>query len=107
MGPWKNHTDSYKCTKFLEKGESAEKGKSKKHNDTRESLRRYLFYFDHFNNQRNSLRLEMDQLKKKMDTKVDNLMKALNVSCFEISFLRKVGKKTRRPKNTATFLFSG
>lgn len=81
LGAWQSHTNNYRCDQY--KGNDALEG-----DGVRASLERYMFYFDHFNNQRISHDKDREILKK-FESKIRELQINTGVSWIETIFYKE------------------
>ncbi|CAH1782579.1 unnamed protein product [Owenia fusiformis] len=73
LGDWKNHgSEYYECSRYKENPNIANESA---HAQAREALKKYLFYFERYENHAKSLRLEeetLDKIKTRIEEKVMN-----------------------------------
>lgn len=81
LGDWSSHTNSYRCDQY--KGNDSLDGDS-----VRASLERYMFYFDHFNNQRISHDKDREILEK-FESRIRELQIKAGVSWIETVFYKE------------------
>lgn len=73
LGDWKTHgSEYYECSRYKENPNIANESA---HAQAREALKKYLFYFERYENHAKSLKLEeqtLDKIKKRIEEKVMN-----------------------------------
>ncbi|KAK0555602.1 hypothetical protein OC845_000173 [Tilletia horrida] len=85
-GPWSEHgTSWYNCNRFDERSGSDARDQQAK---SRESLERYLHYFNRFANHEHSAKLERD-LYTKTEKKMEEMQQTSALTWIEAQFLRK------------------
>lgn len=92
MGPWSEHGNSwYNCNRFEEKTSVNARDTQAK---SRQSLERYLHYYNRFANHEQSAKLDRD-LFAKTERKMEDMQKTSELSWIEVQFLKKVGNIAR------------
>lgn len=80
LGDWTAHKNNYRCDKYVPKDDSVE--------EVRASLEKYMFYFNHFNNQRISYEKDRDILST-FESKIKDVQTATGASWIETTFYKE------------------
>ncbi|GAA99534.1 uncharacterized protein L969DRAFT_86796 [Mixia osmundae IAM 14324] len=85
MGDWTLHgTSWYNCSRFQEKDDTTKDAVSK----NRQSLERYLHYFNRFNNHEQSAKLEKE-VYARIERKMEEMQKTTSLTWIEVQFLKQ------------------
>lgn len=86
IGPWEPHGSSwYNCSRFDEKDATTARDEA---DQSRQALKRYLFYFNRYANHKQSIELE-DKLKLVVNQKMEEIQETATMSWIEVQFLAK------------------
>ncbi|KAI9723651.1 MAG: hypothetical protein M1812_000951 [Candelaria pacifica] len=103
MGLWSEHgTSWYNCNRFEEKsGVDSRDGQAK----SRQSLERYLHYYNRYANHEQSAKLDKD-LYLKTEKKMTNLQTASGLSWIEVQFLDTASKALQQCRQTLKWTYA-
>lgn len=103
MGLWSEHGQAwYNCNRFEEKsGIDGRDAQAK----SRQSLERYLHYYNRFANHEQSAKLDKD-LYNKTERKMINLQSASGLSWIEVQFLETASKALQLCRNTLKWTYA-
>lgn len=103
MGPWAEHgTSWYNCNRYEEKsGTDARDAQAR----SRQSLERYLFYYNRYANHEQSAKLDKD-LYLKTDKKMQSLQTQSNMSWIEVQFLDSASKALQACRQTLKWTYA-
>lgn len=103
MGLWSEHgTSWYNCNRFEERsGHDARDAQAK----SRQSLERYLHYYNRYANHEQSAKLDKD-LYLKTDKKMTNLQTASGMSWIEVQFLDTASRALQECRQTLKWTYA-
>jgi ariadne-1 len=103
MGLWSEHgTSWYNCNRFEEKsGNDARDNQAK----SRQSLERYLHYYNRYNNHEQSAKLDKD-IYLKTERKMTSLQSASNMSWIEVQFLDTASQALQQCRQTLKWTYA-
>nr|OQO24589.1 hypothetical protein B0A51_09000 [Rachicladosporium sp. CCFEE 5018] len=103
MGVWSEHgTSWYNCNRFEEKsGVGARDAQAK----SRQSLERYLHYYNRYANHEQSAKLDKD-IYHKTEKKMSLLQSASNMSWIEVQFLESASKALQQCRQTLKWTYA-
>ena len=103
MGLWSEHgTSWYNCNRFEEKSGLDGRDTQAK---SRQSLERYLHYYNRYANHEQSAKLDKD-LYLKTDKKMRNLQTASGMSCIEAQFLDTASQALQQCRQTLRWTYA-
>ncbi|KAL8738520.1 MAG: hypothetical protein Q9181_000679 [Wetmoreana brouardii] len=102
MGLWSEHgTSWYNCNRFEEKSGSGENQQAK----SRQSLERYLHYYNRYANHEQSAKLDKD-LYLKTQKKMINLQSSSGMSWIEVQFLQTASEALQQCRQTLKWTYA-
>ena len=103
MGLWSEHgTSWYNCNRFEEKsGTDARDSQAK----SRQSLERYLHYYNRYANHEQSAKLDKD-IYHKTEKKMTMLQSSSNMSWIEVQFLQTASKALQQCRQTLKWTYA-
>jgi ariadne-1 len=103
MGVWSEHgTSWYNCNRFEEKsGSDARDAQAK----SRQSLERYLHYYNRYANHEHSAKLDKD-IYVKTEKKMMQLQKQASMSWIEVQFLEKASQALQKCRQTLKWTYA-
>ena len=103
MGNWAEHgTSWYNCSRFEEKsGVDCRDAQAK----SRQSLERYLHYYNRYANHEQSAKLDKD-LYVKTERKMTNLQSVSGLSWIEVQFLHEASKALQQCRQTLKWTYA-
>ncbi len=103
MGLWSEHgTSWYNCNRFEEKsGVDSRDGQAK----SRQSLERYLHYYNRYANHEQSAKLDKD-IYLKTEKKMTNLQTSSGLSWIEVQFLDTASKALQQCRQTLKWTYA-
>ena len=103
MGPWSEHgTSWYNCNRYEEKsGTDARDAQAK----SRQSLERYLHYYNRYANHEQSARLDRD-LWLKTEKKMQQLQHQSQLSWIEVQFLANASQALQQCRQTLKWTYA-
>jgi len=103
MGPWSEHgTSWYNCNRFEEKSGSEARDAQAK---SRQSLERYLHYYNRYANHEQSAKLDKD-LYIKTEKKMTSLQTMSGMSWIEVQFLEEASQTLQQCRQTLKWTYA-
>ncbi|KAI9787600.1 MAG: hypothetical protein M1839_000131 [Geoglossum umbratile] len=103
MGPWSEHgTSWYNCNRFEEKSGSEARDAQAK---SRQSLERYLHYYNRYANHEQSAKLDKD-LYLKTEKKMTSLQTMSGMSWIEVQFLEEASQTLQQCRQTLKWTYA-
>ncbi|KAH0538523.1 hypothetical protein FGG08_004910 [Glutinoglossum americanum] len=103
MGPWSEHgTSWYNCNRFEEKSGSEARDAQAR---SRQSLERYLHYYNRYANHEQSAKLDKD-LYLKTEKKMTNLQTMSGMSWIEVQFLDQASQILQQCRQTLKWTYA-
>jgi ariadne-1 len=103
MGPWSEHgTSWYNCNRFEEKSGSEARDAQAK---SRQSLERYLHYYNRYANHEQSAKLDKD-LYLRTEKKMTNLQTMSGMSWIEVQFLEQASQTLQQCRQTLKWTYA-
>ncbi|PVZ97466.1 hypothetical protein BB558_003028 [Smittium angustum] len=100
-GNWKLHKDNYNCNRYVASGTEEDQKVSK----SRESLERYLHYYNRFNNHEQSIQLTK-KLIKITEQNVESVQLNSSLSWIEVMFLHDAVNILSECRNTLKWTYA-